>query len=161
MPNGPMTLAALSMDGSEVGQGPRARKIFVQLRYPDWEEDWTLRMAPAFKREPSYINLSNIDGISIVNLNVDDDDEDNLSIDSARSSMLFSGRLSPRCKFRYPPFFIKLIIFVVEEQHYAGSCAPPHSPRIPPRPTNIPSRPNGSNAPVVPPRPSPEHWPPS
>lgn len=99
--NGPMTLAALSMDGTDIGSGNNTRKISVQLRTHDWEEDWILRMSPAFKRESSYINLSNIDSLSfIVNLNVDEDEEDCISIDSARSTtmMPLSSRLSPKCK---------------------------------------------------------------
>uniref|UniRef100_A0AC34GS00 Phosphoinositide 5-phosphatase n=1 Tax=Panagrolaimus sp. ES5 TaxID=591445 RepID=A0AC34GS00_9BILA len=152
LPNGPMTLAALSMDGTDVGNG---RKISVQLRTPDWEEDWALRMSPAFKRESSYINLSNIDNLSfIVNLNVDDDEEDCLSIDSARSSaMPLSSRLSPK----------------LEDQILSGSPAPPplppshgppQLPKVPPRPASMTPRQNGSDIPVVPPRPSPVHWPP-
>lgn len=100
MPNGPLALAALSMDESEIKINNTKTKISVQLRSPDWEDDWMLRLAPSFKREPSYINLSNIDGLSFVNLNIDDDDEDAVSLTSARSYSDFTAsRQSPKCLF--------------------------------------------------------------
>lgn len=112
MPNGALTLAALSMDGAEITANGLTKAISVQLRSPDWEDDWTLRLAPAFKREPSCINLNNIDGLSIVNLTIDEDEDDTLSLTSARSwNDLNYSRQSPKCMVFCSIYNIKHLMY--------------------------------------------------
>uniref|UniRef100_A0A7E4V7R5 phosphoinositide 5-phosphatase n=1 Tax=Panagrellus redivivus TaxID=6233 RepID=A0A7E4V7R5_PANRE len=149
---GSSALAALSMDGTDIND--KQHRISVQLRSPDWEDDWAIRMAPAFRREPSCINLSAIEGLSIVNLALDDDEvDDTVSIASARSCIDFSTSNNT-------PIFQEQILL-------SGSAATPTNaaPPTPSRPATLPPRPlssNGTtnNVPAIPPRPSPANWPP-
>lgn len=163
--NGPLALAALSMDGAEISADNEVKQLSVQLRSPDWEDDWTLRIAPSFKREPSCINLNNIDGLSIVNLNIEDDEEDTVSLVSARSYSDFNSSREPKSMFIFMKFKLKHFI-LVEEQILVQTAAPTlAAPRLPPppRPPTIPPpvrNGHDNQIPVIPPRPSPENWPP-